>query len=96
MIRITIVPGKPSQHGQKAGGTQRDYAEATWEGKRFQARLFRPIADVCRQLLDARCPDQPWQAFLPDGTPSLKAKSLSRYAAKQKEPNDINEIYEAA
>ena len=80
-IRIEIVPGRVRGKGARAGGLQLDSATASWGGRAFSALAYRPIADVCWQLVEAGCPDQPWQAYLPDGTRSLRGTSLAAYGA---------------
>jgi hypothetical protein len=62
------------------GRTSNDHAEATWNGQRFAVAHASATTELARVLMAAGCPDQPWQAYTPDGTPSLRGGSLHRWA----------------
>lgn len=80
-IQITLTHGKLSQASAKAGGLRKDICTAEWDGKAFQVELFRPVVGICRELVEAGCPDQPFEVFLDDGTRSLHGPSIVRVAA---------------
>jgi hypothetical protein len=72
MIRITAWPGDGNG----------DHATATWNGQQFEALHGSPTTELARLLTAAGCPDQPWRAYLPDGTPTLRGNSIHAWAKR--------------
>lgn len=63
-------------------GAATDEAEATHNGRTFQARgRHGATMKLARMLLEAGCPDRSWQAYGHDGRPRLSGSSLHGLAA---------------
>ena len=86
MITILVTPGKPSGVGARAGRPQLDTAAATWGQNRHTVVHRSATAALCRELVRAGCPDQPWESRLPDGARSLFGPSVHAWALEEFEP----------
>ena len=73
MIQMTTWPGKD---------TKQDYACCAWEGRVLEVRSKSATAALARVLVAAGCPDQPWEAFTPEGERSLFGPSLHGWAKR--------------
>jgi hypothetical protein len=88
MIRITTWPEHVTGDRAITGQAQRDYATCTWDGRDFQVLKPSATTALARMLAAAGYPDQPWQAYPPDGTPSLRGKSLHAWAKRSVTESD--------
>ena len=81
MITMTLIPGRLSKSQGVSGGFPQDQAEATWQGAAFRT-VSRNSAccDLARKLVDAGCPDQPWEARSSAGQRSVFGDSLHALA----------------
>jgi hypothetical protein len=80
VIRITTWPEHVTGERARRGKKQRDHATCTWDGREFRVLALSATTSLARALVAAGCPDQPWQAFTPEGTPSLRGRSLHAWA----------------
>jgi hypothetical protein len=81
-IRMTTSPEHVSGSRAISGKRQRDHATCTWEGREYQVLTLSATTALARELVTAGCPNQPWEAYTPNGTRSLCGQSLHAWAGK--------------
>ena len=81
MIRIITRPEKVTSRRAHTGKPQRVYAQCEWNGQTVSVLQLSAITALARKLLNASCPDQPWESQV-DGQPSLHGSSLHACAKR--------------
>ena len=81
MITMTVREGKLSAQAAKTGSPLPDIAETAWNASAYDTRSKTgAVFALARKLVDAGCPDQPWETRGDDGQRRLHGSSLHAIA----------------